>query len=187
MARADQVLTALKYQIAQCVTHIKATYSTIDDVLDTSVFHIEPFDEQDAKSYAPTLGVSGYSFIVTRFTTEQRSEYPVGFLNQIHRADIIVCRKTLKTIDRTNNRNIVQFGGTDGQSQTVTSIERIATDLQKWFRVSTQGGKLSDGTTERAFKCDITSLGEFAQAGDFYYKVLPFECYTQESVTISAT
>jgi len=186
MARADEALLALKYQVATFVAYIKATYTGDHTDLDgNAVFHIEEFDETNAESYSPTLGKTNYSFIITRFTNAPRGDYPVGWLSQVYNADIIIVRKSLRTKDRTNNRNIIQFGGTDDASGAVTSIERIATDLQKWFRVRTQGGKLSNGTTEQSFKCDITSIGQFSQAGDFCYKVLPFEAYSMETVTIS--
>jgi len=187
MARADAVLTALQYQISKFANHLKATYSTsADDIALNSSYHIEPFDETAIESFAPTLGKSNYSLIVTRFDVEPRSDYPVGFLNQIYKADIIVARKSLRTKDRTNDRNLIQFGGTDDAGNDVTSIERICNDMQKWFRSYSQGGRLTDSTTaENAFKCDITAISTLAKTGDFYYKVCSFECYTQETVTIS--
>ena len=186
MARADQALDALKYQMLQFGTHIKATYSSADDLTGVPVFHIEPFDENEVSSFSPTLSKSNYSFIITRFTANQTPDYPVGYLRQRFEADIIVVRKSLKTLDRTNDRNLIQFGGTDGQSVDVTSIERICTDLQKWFRNISQGEKLPNSSgTYMAFKSDIEEIGEFTKTGDFYFKVCKFSALSMESTTIS--
>lgn len=187
MARADQVLDALKYQLGQFATHIIATYSTAaDDVSATAIFQIEPFDENEISSFSPTLGKSNYSFIITRFTSNPTPEHPVGYLSEKFEADIIVVRKSLKTIDRTNDRNLIQFGGTDGQSADVTSIERICTDLKKYFKVASQGGKLANSSAVKmAYSCNIEDVGEFQKTGDFYFKVCHFAGYTMETVTIS--
>ena len=189
MARADTALSALKYQVSKFCTHVNNTYTGgAGDVSTNYVFHIEPFDESDAASFSPTLGSSNYSFIITRFTTEATPDYPAGWLRQKYDADILIVRKTLRTKDRTNDRNLLQFGGTNDAGGTVTSIERLASDLQKWFRVITQGGKLIDAAaTEHAFKCDILDIGELTKSGDFYFKLCKFTALSMESTTISAT
>lgn len=187
MARADQVLDALKFQVDKFTTLVRATYSTgADDVTALCTYHIEPFDENEVSSFSPTLGKSNYSFIITRFISNPTPEHPVGYLSEKFEADIIVARKSLKTLDRTNDRNLIQFGGTDGQSADVTSIERICTDLKKYFKVASQGGKLANiSAVENAYSCNIEQVGELQKTGDFYFKVCHFAGYTMETVTIS--
>lgn len=188
MARAEQALTALKYQVKQFAGYLNSTYSTSAPDIDSNrTYHIEPFEETDIASYSPLLGSSNYSFVITDFETSRTPDYPSGYLREQFTARIIVARKSLRTMDRTNDRNLIQFGGVTDANTTITSIERICTDMQKWFRNITQGGKLSDGTTERAFVCDITEISRLANTGEFYYKVCNFEALSMESTTISAT
>lgn len=189
MARGDQILAALKYQLSTALAYINTKYSgTAPDVVSTRVYHIEPFDPTKEEDFSPLMGSTNYAAVITKFDNVTDGDYPTDYLKIRFTCDIILIRKTLKVKDRTNDRNLLSFGGTDDAGNTVTSIERLTNALQKWFRTYSQGGKLPNSSAvQTVTSCDIPAVEKLANTGDFYYKVCKFQCLTFESTTISAT
>lgn len=187
MARADEIVLAIHFQLGKFLETVTATYTgNASDVNDTAIFQLIDFDTEDEESFSALLGYSNYSFVFTNIENEMSTDYPHGYLKQTYSCDIVVIRKTLKTIDRTNDYNLLHSGGQTGSGATITSMSRLCTDLQKWFRSNYNACKLYDDTNYNAVKSDIVSISPINKTGNFYYKICKFQALTLESTTITA-
>lgn len=187
MARADHIVLALHFQLLKFLENITATYTGgASDVDDTAVHELIQFDSEDEDSFTALLGKSNYSIVFTNIENDISTDYPCGYLKQVYRCDIFVIRKTLKTADRSLDYNLLHSGGQTGSGQTITSISRLCTDMQKFFRSNFDACKLYDSTNYNAVKSDVVSISPINKTGNFYYKVCKFEALTLESTTITA-
>lgn len=187
MANLNEMANALKVNVQDFLTYILANYTTSpSDVSASYVYIEEPFTE-DEESFKKRFQAANYHFVIANTTFNLREAQPTGHLIHEFNADIYVIRRTLQPSDLSNRRNLILYGGTDGAAGVVTSMQRICGDLQKYLQTYTLGGTLPVSSVAKAFRCNIETIEELRNVGNFFYCVCKFGAATIESKTISAT
>lgn len=201
MADQRDILNGLKHQLSAFVANevlilnAGSGVSTGDDLRESVVYNVDPFDEEDPAEYTKLSfsDSASYCFVITGSEIAQTPSFPVGYLREQFTCKVVVIRKTAISHDYTNDYNLVLFGGDNGAGEDITSIAKLTGDMKKWFRNHTLGGRLNDGTNDNCFKADITSVSELRNVKkddkktSFFYVVCEFESLSMESTTITAS